>query len=1062
MNSSSFSFNWRNIVVPVGVVISLVVNVGWIPGAKADLVPQKHVQVRMEGFNLTGTYSVVGGQPTGVGQFKNGNAGEYPEGSCIPSLISVKNNDNAAGDIQVTPYFDYGKDSSFGIVSLKQITTGLSDPSVQADDLNDFTYPGSDLSTATSFMTDAGGTNAATISGPYSGQDGAGAPAVGDTVRHYNVLLQNVAKGETVLVLFCAQLHVNASEYGGGASMSIRTGEGGSENIAVQAVKLLVLPKLTLTKVVEGGTATADQWSFHVSPSISGQSDFPIAAGQDSVIIDNIEPDGIYVITETGGPSNYQFKGGSGTNCAFSGSAASTTLAAAKPQQTATCVFTNEYVPPVVMPKLTVTKVVVNDNGGTAVVSDFPLFVDGNPVTSGQQNAFATGTRTVSETGSSSYTPTFSGDCDSAGQVSLAEGDVKSCTVTNDDIYTATTATLTVVKQIVNDNGGTKVSGDFTLNVTGSNVSNPSFAGSASGVTVTLDAGAYSVDENSDPGYSKTVGTGCFGTLTVGQSQTCTITNDDVDTSSGWTATTGTLMVIKQVVNDDSGTKSPGDFTLTVNGTNPSQTSFAGSTSGVSVTLDAGSYTVDENADSGYAKSLGANCSGTLAAGDTKTCIVTNDDIYTATTATLTVIKLVVNDDNGKKEPSDFKLDVSGTSPLPASFDGSSSGTTVVLGAGSYSVTEKGGGNYDASYSAGCSGTIAAGESRTCTVTNDDRKPGGGGGGGGGGFEATTGTLTVIKLVKNDYGGTKLAGDFTLTVSGTSPSLSSFAGSSSGSVVVLGAGAYQVDEIEDSAYAKSLGAGCTGTLAAGESLTCTVTNSQKPTSPVDTADLSVAKSASASSIQTGTSLDYFIDLINIGPDAATNAQVADVLPTGFIYQSSVASQGFYSTSTGIWTVGAMAVNATATLSMNVTVTAAAGLYVNTATATALEYDPVSGNNVTSTSVTVTAAGGSGGGGGGSGGGGGTVVYIYDPPIGGGSGGSNPAPAVSPAVLPPPATEPVPQVLGAVDEVLALAPEAAPPVPRVLGAVDELPRTGIPAWTLLAVISAAVVALRRKQ
>ena len=103
MKSFRFSVNWRNIVVPLGIVMALVLNLGWIPGAKADLVPQNRVQMRMEGFNLTGTYSVVGGVPTGVGQFKNGNAGDYPEGSCIPSLIRVKNNDNAAGDIQLTP-----------------------------------------------------------------------------------------------------------------------------------------------------------------------------------------------------------------------------------------------------------------------------------------------------------------------------------------------------------------------------------------------------------------------------------------------------------------------------------------------------------------------------------------------------------------------------------------------------------------------------------------------------------------------------------------------------------------------------------------------------------------------------------------------------------------------------------------------------------------------------------------------------------------------------------------------------------------------------------------------
>lgn len=945
------SSDWRALAVSSGIVLSLALNVGFVPGAKADLIPQNQVQITMMGFNLTGTYSAPGGQPTGEGKFKNGNAGEYPEGACIPSLVDVKNRDNVDGDIEVTAYYDYANGGDYGILTFKRITTGLTDPKAQADDLNDFSFTGSDLGTATSFPSDDGGSVNATVVGPYSGQSGTAPVDGADTTRHYNILLQNVPKQTTVHVLFCAQLHVDASEYGGGAQMSVRTGEGGAENIAIQAVKLLVLPKLTLTKVVEGGTATPDQWSFHVSPAINGVSDYAIPAGQDSVTIDNIEPDGTYTVTESG-PAGYEFKDGSGTNCVFSGSTASTTLAAAKPQQTATCVFTNRYVAPIVLPKLTVTKVVVNDNGGTAAVSDFPLFVDGNPVTSGQQGMFSTGTHAVSETGDPGYAATFSGDCDSTGQVTLAEGDIKSCTITNDDIYTATTGTLTVIKQVVNDNGGTKTAGDFTLNVTGSNVSNPSFAGSSDGVSVVLDAGSYSVDETTDAGYAKT---------------------------------------------------------------------------------------------------LGANCSGTLVAGDTKTCIVTNDDIWVATTGTLTVIKVVINDDKGDREPGDFKLEVEGVSPSPASFDGSSSGTTVVLGVGDYNVAEKGSGNYDVSYGTGCSGTIAAGESRTCTVTNNDKTPGGGGGGGGG-WEATTGTIMVYKTLDSAYGGEADPSDFTLAVSGTNPTPASFSGSSAGTPVTVGAGAYSVSEEPVSGYVASYGEGCIGTVAAGQTVSCYVINRYSP-HQITGADLSVTKSANASTVQTGGSLDYLITLTNIGPDPATNASVSDVLPAGFIYQSSAASQGSYDSSSGVWTIGAMAVNATATLSIHVTVTAAAGLYVNTATATALEYDPVHANNVASQSVTVATSGGGNSGGG-------TVTYIYTNPGGGGlsatSGGG--ATGFAPTTTPP---APVPQVLGVTDEAMALEPAPAP-VPQVLGAVDELPRTGTPAWAILFVLGAAAAAMRRQR
>lgn len=86
-----------------------------------------------------------------------------------------------------------------------------------------------------------------------------------------------------------------------------------------------------------------------------------------------------------------------------------------------------------IQPKLTVTKVVVNNEGGQKVVADFPLLVNATSVTSGVQNGFNAGTYTVSETNAAGYTATFSGDCNSGGQVTLAVGNVKSCTITNND-----------------------------------------------------------------------------------------------------------------------------------------------------------------------------------------------------------------------------------------------------------------------------------------------------------------------------------------------------------------------------------------------------------------------------------------------------------------------------------------------------------------------------------------------------------------------------------------------------------------------------------------------------
>lgn len=83
---------------------------------------------------------------------------------------------------------------------------------------------------------------------------------------------------------------------------------------------------------------------------------------------------------------------------------------------------------------LTVTKVVINDNGGTKVVADFPLFVGVTAVVSGVANSFVAGAYAVTETSDATYTQTFSDDCDASGNINLVSGSNVVCTITNDDI----------------------------------------------------------------------------------------------------------------------------------------------------------------------------------------------------------------------------------------------------------------------------------------------------------------------------------------------------------------------------------------------------------------------------------------------------------------------------------------------------------------------------------------------------------------------------------------------------------------------------------------------------
>jgi uncharacterized repeat protein (TIGR01451 family) len=369
--------------------------------------------------------------------------------------------------------------------------------------------------------------------------------------------------------------------------------------------------------------------------------------------------------------------------------------------------------------------------------------------------------------------------------------------VTNND----QAAHLIVIKHVVNDNGGTNTAADFTMQINGVNVAGGnSFAGAESpGTDKTLTSvGSYSVSETGPTGYASTLSAGCSGTIALGETKTCTVTNNDLAAH---------LLVKKHVINDNGGTKAADDFTLTVTGSSPSPASFQGNENGVDVGINAGSYSVSEGAHAGYDVSFSADCTGSIALGETKTCTVTNDDQL----AHLIVTKHVVNDNGGTKTAADFNLSVTGSSPDPASFAGNEQGVGVSLNGGSYSVSEGAHAGYSVSLSADCDGTITVGETKTCTVTNNDQPA----------------HLLVKKHVINDNGGTSVASDFTLGVSGEGPSPASFKGSEAGVSVTINAGSYTVTEGDHAGYSVSFSEDCTGNIAVGEEKTCTVTNNDQ-------------------------------------------------------------------------------------------------------------------------------------------------------------------------------------------------------------------------------------------
>jgi len=204
----------------------------------------------------------------------------------------------------------------------------------------------------------------------------------------------------------------------------------------------------------------------------------------------------------------------------------------------------------------------------------------------------------------------------------------------------------------------------------------------------------------------------------------------------------GSLKVIKHVINDNGGTASAGDFTMYVG--NSGNLTFAGSELGTVTTLPAGTaFNVSEtlNQWAGLYTSiigdatLGPDCSGSIVTGITKTCYVTNDD----KPPSLTLNKVVINDNGGSKLESAWTLTANGGAAGTISGPGAPGATDVVSGTsfkvGTYALSEAltppdgSNGGYQASAwvctgggtQVGASITLGLNESAVCTITNDDK-----------------------------------------------------------------------------------------------------------------------------------------------------------------------------------------------------------------------------------------------------------------------------------------------------------------------------------------------------
>jgi len=340
----------------------------------------------------------------------------------------------------------------------------------------------------------------------------------------------------------------------------------------------------------------------------------------------------------------------------------------------------------------------------------FDLQIDSVTKATNQGNGGTTGAITVSAgahtvgevagtgTNLTGYTTVINGDCASNGNITLATGDHKTCTITN----TRKGGTITVHKVVVNNEVGNNSAGDFQMTINAGSV--------AQDTQIPVAVGTYTIGESDSMGYDMTFSGDCDGNnqVTVGSNENkiCTVTN---------TFPFFTVTVNKVVHNTHGGDAVIGNFNLFIGA--------SGVTSGVPKKVAVGAHLISESGVAGYAATFSGDCDPNTQLlsgvnGDNKTCTITNDDIAP-------VITLVKNVVGGTKSATDFIMRVD-TVPVPSG--GSKSVTSNGAGhvitedalAGYHFTSMTGTGSQGSTCPAALGGSVILneGEVITCTITN--------------------------------------------------------------------------------------------------------------------------------------------------------------------------------------------------------------------------------------------------------------------------------------------------------------------------------------------------------
>lgn len=298
-------------------------------------------------------------------------------------------------------------------------------------------------------------------------------------------------------------------------------------------------------------------------------------------------------------------------------------------------------VPPGTTGTLVIQKVVTNDNGGGASPSDFSFHLDGGATTTfnvNGENVFtsvATGTHVVVEDSAEGYGATFSGACDSNGNVTVSVSATSTCTITNNDEQ----ATLVLAKHAIGGNG------TFNFQISGANSTSTALTTSGGWATTTimLNAGTSTVSEFSQTGWNFSTSTCVYDNQSVGNAfaggETIRVDNGDTVICTFTNISTSTppdsdLSIEKSISDDTPGISQGVVYTLTVSNAGP-----ADATDVVVTDVLPSSLTYESDDSSGaYNSTTGVWGVGSLANGASATlhinvsANIAGDVVNTATT----------------------------------------------------------------------------------------------------------------------------------------------------------------------------------------------------------------------------------------------------------------------------------------------------------------------------------------------------------------------------------------------------------------------------------------------